>query len=111
MAAKKSASHKTAQAESPAQAAPQAQQATDAPSSEGMPVPAGALPTDAAEAVPSAPADRQALAEAKRWYLVGSVPIRHSGKFYGVGYDIELTASEAERLGGLVAPLPEVPKE
>ena len=43
--------------------------------------------------------------------MVGSVPIRHDGKFYGIGYDIELTSAEANRLGRLVALVPEVPKE
>lgn len=69
------------------------------------------MPADAPATAPADAALRQELAARKRWYVVGSVPIRHSGVFYGIGYDIELTASEAERLGGLVAPLPEVPKE
>lgn len=60
---------------------------------------------------PAAAIARPAPAAAKRCYVVGSVPIRHDGKFYGVGYDIELTSAEANRLGGLVALLPEVPKE
>lgn len=40
-------------------------------------------------------------------YVVGSVPIRHDGRFYDVGADIQLTDGQAERLGGLVAPAPE----
>lgn len=43
----------------------------------------------------------------KRPYVVGTVPIRHNGEFYGVGFDIELTTTEAERLDGMVVPLPE----
>ena len=39
--------------------------------------------------------------------MVGTVPIRHNGEFYGVGFDIELTTTEAERLDGMVVPLPE----
>ena len=111
MAAKKSAPPKTAPAASPAEAAPAAQQAPEATSGQSTPAPAAALPADAPATAPADAALRQELAARKRGYVVGSVPIRHSGKFYGIGYDIELTASEAERLGGLVAPLPEVPKE
>lgn len=111
MAAKKSAPPKTAPAASPAEAAPAAQQAPEATSGQSTPAPAAAMPADAPATAPADAALRQELAARKRWYVVGSVPIRHSGKFYGIGDDIELTASEAERLGGLVAPLPEVPKE
>ncbi|WCM88525.1 hypothetical protein [Acidovorax sp. NCPPB 3576] len=42
-----------------------------------------------------------------RTYIVGSVPIRHNGRVYGVGYDIELWGAEAQRLAGLVIPIPE----
>ena len=75
------------------------------------------VPDRAALAAPSAPTAapaapvRPAPAAEKRCYVVGSVPIRHDGKFYGIGYDIELTSAEANRLGRLVVPLPEVPKE
>lgn len=50
---------------------------------------------------------RQADPDAKRSYLVGSVPINHDGRLYGVGYKIQLTESEADRLSGLVIPFPE----
>ncbi|CAM3350314.1 hypothetical protein [Paracidovorax anthurii] len=42
-----------------------------------------------------------------RTYLVSAVPIRHDGRSYDVGYDIELTDAQAQRLGGLVIPIPE----
>lgn len=41
----------------------------------------------------------------KRPYVVGSVPIRHDGVLYHVGYEIELTEKEAERLRGFVVPM------
>lgn len=44
---------------------------------------------------------------AKRTYLVGAVPVRHNGRVYGVGYAIELTDAEAERLSGLLTPINE----
>lgn len=37
-----------------------------------------------------------------RAYIVGSVPIRHDGEYFGLGERIELTESDAFRLGGLV---------
>lgn len=65
-------------------------------------------------AQPPAPSNAQTLAapvkadpNATRPYLVGSVPIRHDGDFYGVGYEIDLTDREADRLAGLVTPIPE----
>ena len=42
-----------------------------------------------------------------RPYVVGTVPIRHNGEVYGVGFEIELTTTEADRLDGMVVPLPE----
>ena len=81
-----------------------------APAAPEMPDRAALAAPSAPTAAPAAPV-RPAPAAEKRCYVVGSVPIRHDGKFYGVGYDIELTSAEANRLGGLVVPLPEVPKE
>lgn len=49
--------------------------------------------------------------QAKREYVVGTVPILHDGRFYGVGYDIELTDAQAQRLSALVVLVPETPKE
>lgn len=43
--------------------------------------------------------------DAERAYLVGSVPIRHNGELYGVGYEIRLTDREAGRLSGLLTPI------
>lgn len=37
-------------------------------------------------------------------YTVNQVAINHDGKLYQVGETIDLTADQAERLGGLVAP-------
>ena len=49
--------------------------------------------------------------QAKREYVVGTVPIRHDGRLYGVGYGIELTDAQAQRLSALVVLVPETPKE
>ena len=45
--------------------------------------------------------------EAKRAWLVGTVPILHDGQLYGVGYSIELTNAQAASLDGLLTPIPE----
>ena len=52
-----------------------------------------------------------AAPDAKHRYQVASIPIRHDGDFYEVGQPIGLTTAQAERLGSLVVPLPETPKE
>lgn len=96
-------------AKAPALAATAAAPAA-APAAPEVPDRAALAAPSAPTAAPAAPV-RPAPAAEKRCYGVGSVPIRHNGKFYGVGYDIELTSAEANRLGGLVVPLPEVPKE
>ena len=100
-------------ARAPAQEATAA--AADAPKGhDGEAVAAPAVvpaPRPAPAAEPAAAIARPAPAAEKRCYVVGSVPIRHDGKFYGIGYDIELTSAEANRLGRLVALLPEIPKE
>ncbi|RKR66297.1 hypothetical protein C8C94_0753 [Acidovorax sp. 94] len=44
-------------------------------------------------------------------YGVGSVPIRHNGTFYGVGYEVQLTQAQADRLGNLVTLIPATPEE
>lgn len=65
-----------------------------------------ALAASLEPAAPAAPAVRAAqpqATDARRQYLVGTVPIRHNGRVYGIGYDIELTDTEAQRLAGLVA--------
>ncbi len=49
--------------------------------------------------------------KATRSYGVGSVPIRHNGAFYGVGYEVQLTNAQADRLGNLVTLIPETPEE
>lgn len=41
----------------------------------------------------------------KRPYVVGTVPIRHDGEYYDIGYEIELTDKEADRLRGFVVPV------
>lgn len=54
-----------------------------------------------------APAAQPAPApDATRAYLVGSVPIRHDDRVYGVGHEITLTLAQATRLGGLVVAIP-----
>lgn len=63
-----------------------------------------AIQAAVAEVAPPAPTP---ATDGANDYVVGSVPIRHDGRFYGVGADIQLTDGQAERLGGLVAPAPE----
>ena len=60
-----------------------------------------------AAADPATPQAEKADPKAKRRYAVGMVPIRHDGDVYGVGYEIQLTDREAERLAGLLVPIPE----
>lgn len=45
-------------------------------------------------------------AKATKPYTVLSVPVRHNGELFAVGATVPLTDKEAERLGGLVAPVP-----
>lgn len=40
----------------------------------------------------------------KTAYTVASVAIRHNGELHAVGATVQLTAAEAERLGGMVTP-------
>lgn len=47
-------------------------------------------------------ADQVQQGEPKSAYIVDSVPIRHNGEYFGLGERIELTESDASRLGGLV---------
>lgn len=106
MAAKKITSTTTAALPpaGPAQADVQAQ-----PMAEGMPQASTASLEPA-----TTPPDARAAAgadSATRTYLVGTVPIRHNGVFYGVGSDIVLTDAEAARLDGLVVPIPATLKE
>lgn len=93
-----------------ATAAAPASAPASAPAAPEVPDRAALAAPSAPTAAPAAPV-RPAPAAEKRCYVVGSVPIRHDGKFYGIGYDIELTSAEANRLGRLVALVPEVPKE
>lgn len=44
--------------------------------------------------------------EAEREYVVGTVPIRHSGRLFEVSHSIYLTDTQAKRLGGLVTLIP-----
>ena len=74
--------------------------------SQGAGEDAGDLQTNAAPVASAAPRGR-GPDTTKRPYVVGTVPIRHNGEFYGVGFDIELTTTEAERLDCMVVPLPE----
>ena len=60
-----------------------------------------------AAADPAGPQAVSADPEAKRRYVVGMVPIRHDGKAYGVGHEIQLTDRDADRLAGLLVPIPE----
>lgn len=85
-------------------------------SSAATPVPDAPAALAQAQPAPDAeraaqPAARKAVDAQLRRYLVGSVPIRHDDKVYGVGYDIDLTAAQAERLGHLVTPIPTTRKE
>ena len=66
---------------------------------------------EAAETKNAPVTDVQPGQAAKRGHLVSSVPIRHDGEFYNVGQSISLTDAEAQRLGGLVALVPETAKE
>ena len=77
--------------------------ATAAAQAEAAQASASKADTNQAEGVQA----RQADADVKRSYLVGTVPINHDGRLYGVGYEIQLTESEAYRLSGLVIPFPE----
>lgn len=45
--------------------------------------------------------------EPTRAYAVGTVPVRHDGRVYDVGHEIELTDAQAARLAGLLTPIPE----
>lgn len=58
-------------------------------------------------------AGQAAAVDPMKAYIVGSVPIRHDGEYFGLGARIELTDSDALRLGGLVtiAPLDPDTKE
>lgn len=106
MAAKKITTTTTAAQPSadPAQADVQAQ-----PTAEGIPQAAAASLTPAT--TPPDARTAAGAASARRTYLVGTVPIRHNGAFYGVGSDIALTDAEAARLDGLVVPIPATSKE
>lgn len=76
------------------------------PKEEGAAPVVSTTPEVAALAAPAAPAVRAAqpqATDARRQYVVGTVPIRHNGRVYGIGHDIELTDGEAQRLAGLVA--------
>ena len=46
-----------------------------------------------------------AAPEATQPYIVRSVPIRHQGKVYQTGFEIDLTEAQALRLGALVTPV------
>lgn len=114
MAAKKSipaAQPKTAAA--PADLAPQ-----QAPQAEPVDAAATASAADATPTTDLASVDAITQAtpinnaeQAPGTYQVGSVPIRHNGKFYGVGAAIALTDGEARSLDGLVIPAPLIHKE
>lgn len=113
MAAKKTPSKAAAPVRAPVKSAPADAPQTPTAAAEGQapqrePDPAPAAMAPAAPAAPTPPVApaRRSQARASGLYIVGSVPIRHDGKAYGVGHDIELTAAQAERLGDLVAPLP-----
>lgn len=64
------------------------------------------LQASAAPVAPAAPRGHRPDTTT-RPYVVGTVPIRHNGEVYGVGFEIELTTTEADRLDGMVVPLPE----
>ncbi|WP_287927250.1 hypothetical protein [Diaphorobacter sp.] len=114
MATKKStpAAHPETAA-APADLAPQ-----QTPQSESVDAVASTTAADAAHAADLVGADATTAAppvndvdQAIGTYQVGSVPIRHNGKFYDVGAAISLTDAEARRLDGLVIPAPLIHKE
>lgn len=102
-----------------------AAEAAAAPAADNAPANAAPVTTDVASvyaalvpsapaavpAAPVAPAEADAAKDATRAYLVGSVPIRHDDRVYGVGHEITLTLAQATRLGGLVVSIPETPLE
>ena len=71
------------------------------------------LPTGASDQPAQLQPDQVQRGDPMRVYIVGSVPIRHDGEYFGLGERIELAESDASRLGGLVtlAPLDPDTKE
>lgn len=72
---------------------------------------AAPAPTPAAAPERHTPAKTARSHDSCASYVVGSVPIRHDGKAYGVGFEIELTDAQAQRLGGLVSRIRTTHKE
>ncbi|MDC2861670.1 hypothetical protein [Delftia sp. DT-2] len=60
------------------------------------------LPAGASDQLAQLQPDQVQGGDSMRAYIVGSVPIRHNGEYFGLGERIELTESDAFRLGGLV---------